>query len=106
MHNLNISNFDKISLDEMNGVSLMKRVDTKFILTESQLSEILFQIQEDYKILEIDGERLMEYSTLYFDTQNKYCYTDHHNRKANTFKIRIKKGLLYSLFLEIFSLNT
>ena len=46
MHNLNISNFDKISLDEMNGVSLMKTVDTKFILTESQLSEILFQIQE------------------------------------------------------------
>ena len=102
MHNLNISNFDKISLDEMNGVSLMKRVDTKFILTESQLSEILFQIQEDYKILEIDGERLMEYSTLYFDTQNKICYKDHHNGKAKRFKIRMRKYLVSDIcFLEI-----
>jgi hypothetical protein len=102
MHNLNISNFEKISLDEMNGVSLMKRVDTKFILTESQLSEILFQIQEDYKILEIDGERLMEYSTLYFDTQNKNCYKDHHNGKAKRFKIRMRKYLVSDIcFLEI-----
>jgi hypothetical protein len=102
MRNLNISNFDKISLDEMNGVSLMKRVDTKFILTESQLSEILFQIQEDYKILEIDGERLMEYSTLYFDTQNKNCYKDHHNGKAKRFKIRMRKYLVSDIcFLEI-----
>ena len=102
MRNLNISNFDKISLDEMNGVSLMKRVDTKFILTESQLSEILFQIQEDYKILEIDGERLMEYSTLYFDTQNKICYKDHHNGKAKRFKIRMRKYLVSDIcFLEI-----
>lgn len=102
MHNLNISNFDKISLDEMNGVSLMKRVDTKFILTESQLSEILSQIQEDYKILEIDGERLMEYSTLYFDTQNKNCYKDHHNGKAKRFKIRMRKYLVSDIcFLEI-----
>ncbi len=37
MRNLNISNLDNISLDETNGDSLMKRVDTKFILTESQL---------------------------------------------------------------------
>ena len=102
MRNLNISNFDKISLDEMNGVSLMKRVDTKFILTESQLSEILSQIQEDYKILEIDGERLMEYSTLYFDTQNKNCYKDHHNGKAKRFKIRMRKYLVSDIcFLEI-----
>ena len=102
MHNLNISNFDKISLDEMNGVSLMKRVDTKFILTESQLSEILSQIQEDYKILEIDGERLMEYSTLYFDTQNKKCFKEHHNGKLNRYKIRMRKYLVSDIcFLEV-----
>ncbi|MGY8920028.1 MAG: polyphosphate polymerase domain-containing protein [Flavobacteriales bacterium] len=102
MDNLNISNFDKISLDEMNGVSLMKRVDTKFILTQSQLLEILSQIQEDYKILEINGERLMEYSTLYFDTQNKNCFKDHHNGKLNRFKIRMRKYLVSDLcFLEI-----
>ena len=67
MDRFNLLNFDKITLAEMNSVSLMKRVDTKFILNESQLLEVLSKLYDDYKILEIDQERLMKYSTLYFD---------------------------------------
>ncbi len=102
MDNLNLSSFDKISLDEMNGVSLMKRVDTKFILSESQLLKVFSKIQKDYKILEIDNERLMQYSTLYFDTQNKKCFKEHHNGKLNRYKIRMRKYLVSDLcFLEV-----
>ena len=102
MDNLNLSSFDKISLDEMNGVSLMKRVDTKFILTESQLLKVFSKIQKDYKVLEIDNERLMQYSTLYFDTQNKKCFKEHHNGKLNRYKIRMRKYLVSDLcFLEV-----
>ena len=60
MDKLNLSSFDKISLDEMNGVSLMKRVDTKFILAETQLLRVLAKLQKDYRVLEIDNERLMQ----------------------------------------------
>ena len=91
MDNLNLSSFDKISLDEMNGVSLMKRVDTKFILSESQLLKVFSKIRKEYKVLEIDNERLMQYSTLYFDTKNKKCFKEHHNGKLNRYKIRMRR---------------
>lgn len=102
MDRFNLLNFDKTTLAEMNSVSLMKRVDTKFILKESQLLEVLSKLYDDYKILEIDQERLMKYSTLYFDSENKKCFIDHHNGKLNRYKIRMRKYLVSDIcFLEI-----
>ena len=102
MDRFNLLNFDKTTLAEMNSVSLMKRVDTKFILKESQLLEVLSKLYDDYKILEIDQERLMKYSTLYFDSENKKCFKDHHNGKLNRYKIRMRKYLVSDIcFLEI-----
>ena len=102
MNRFNLLNFDKTTLAEMNSVSLMKRVDTKFILKESQLLEVLSKLYKDYKILQIDQERLMKYSTLYFDSQNKKCFKDHHNGKLNRYKIRMRKYLVSDIcFLEI-----
>jgi hypothetical protein len=102
MDRFNLLNFDKTTLAEMNSVSLMKRVDTKFILKESQLLEVLSKLYDDYKILQIDQERLMKYSTLYFDSQNKKCFKDHHNGKLNRYKIRMRKYLVSDIcFLEI-----
>ena len=102
MDRFNLLKFDKITLAEMNSVSLMKRVDTKFILKESQLLEVLSKLYKDYKILQIDQERLMKYSTLYFDSQNKKCFKDHHNGKLNRYKIRMRKYLVSDIcFLEI-----
>lgn len=102
MDRFNLLNFDKTTLAEMNSVSLMKRVDTKFILKESQLLEVLSKLYDDYKILEINQERLMKYSTLYFDSENKKCFKDHHNGKLNRYKIRMRKYLVSDIcFLEI-----
>ena len=102
MDRFNLLNFDKTTLAEMSSVSLMKRVDTKFILKESQLLEVLSKLYDDYKILQIDQERLMKYSTLYFDSQNKKCFKDHHNGKLNRYKIRMRKYLVSDIcFLEI-----
>ena len=102
MDRFNLLNFDKTTLAEMNSVSLMKRVDTKFILKESQLLEVLSKLYDDYKILQIDQERLMKYSTLYFDSHNKKCFKDHHNGKLNRYKIRMRKYLVSDIcFLEI-----
>ena len=70
----NLINFSPISLKEMDNVSLLRRVDTKFLTTEKKLLEILSLISSDYNILDIDDKRLMEYSTLYFDTNDKMLY--------------------------------
>ena len=97
-----LSGFASISLEEMNGVSLLKRVDTKFLTTSSELSKLLPFLYSDYQILEIDGNRLMNYSTLYFDTKDFRCYMEHHNGKAKRHKIRIRRYVESDIcFLEV-----
>jgi len=97
-----LSGFASISLEEMNGVSLLKRVDTKFLTTTSQLSELLPFLFAEYQILEIGENRLMNYSTLYFDTKDLQCYKEHHNGKARRHKIRIRRYVESDIcFLEV-----
>ncbi|MBT7849899.1 MAG: polyphosphate polymerase domain-containing protein [Flavobacteriaceae bacterium] len=97
-----LSGFASISLEEMNGVSLLKRVDTKFLTSGSELSKLLPLLYSDYRILEIDGNRLMNYSTLYFDTKDFRCYMEHHNGKAKRHKIRIRRYVESDIcFLEV-----
>ena len=62
MVNRHLKDFSKITLTQMSNVSLMKRVDTKYLLTQDELLKILPLLQKDYKILEINGNRLMSYA--------------------------------------------
>lgn len=97
-----INGFSSISLEEMNGVALMKRTDTKFIVNVSQLIDVLQQVQNDYKVLEINENRIMNYSSLYFDTSCNKFYNDHHNGKKNRIKVRVRKYVESNLcFLEV-----
>ena len=61
--------FNPITLEQMSGVKLMNRTDTKFVTTLDRLRLLLEMAQRDYYIQEIDGERNMAYDTTYFDTQ-------------------------------------
>ena len=97
-----LSQFEPIALKEMNSVSLLKRIDTKFLTTESKLLEIIPELISDYKVLEIEENRLMNYATLYFDTEDLKSYTEHHNGRAKRHKIRMRKYIDSNLcFLEI-----
>lgn len=97
-----LSNFSSISLREMDSVSLMKRTDTKFIVPKDKLMSVLEGIHNSYKILEINSERIMAYSSMYFDTKEQKFYHDHHNGKINRIKVRMRKYLGSDLcFLEI-----
>jgi hypothetical protein len=97
-----INNFTSISLEEMNGVALMKRTDTKFVINKSQLVSVLEGLDNHYKVLEINDDRIMSYSSLYFDTPNNKFYNDHHNGKNNRTKVRQRKYIESDIcFLEI-----
>ncbi|MFT4995930.1 MAG: hypothetical protein ACI9BJ_000426, partial [Flavobacteriales bacterium] len=74
MNALNLEIFNSISLDEMNSVSLMKRMDTKFILHRDAVQAILNKVQFDYKILQVASDRLMTYNSIYFDTDDDHFY--------------------------------
>lgn len=86
----------------MDKVSLMKRTDTKFVINIAYLPLILSEIKEKYQVLEVDGKRIMNYSSLYLDTNDFQFYHDHHNGKVNRLKIRQRKYVDSNLtFLEI-----
>jgi hypothetical protein len=97
-----IAKFNPISLDKIDEVKLMSRIDRKYWFHLSKLEDILEQTLTDYYILEIDGQRLMEYKTTYFDTADNSMYLKHHNRKMNRHKIRRRKYVSTGTsFLEI-----
>jgi len=83
-----LQQFESIDLKEMDSVKLMNRTDTKFIFTSSQFEMILQEIMSDYRVLEIKGQRLNRYKTLYYDTVTMDLYAEHHNGKLNRYKIR------------------
>ena len=97
-----INTFQPISLKEMKSVALLKRIDTKFIFHKKDLIPVLEEIKNDYKVLEIKKNRVMTYQTLYFDTETKKFYHDHHNGKTIREKVRIRKYVESNrCFLEV-----
>lgn len=100
--NVVIDKFDGISLSQMDGVKLMNRTDRKYWFNISHLAMLLEKIKEDYYLLEIEGERDMLYSTIYYDTCNDEMYNNHHRGKLNRYKIRQRSYLsTESSFLEV-----
>jgi len=83
-----LSGFDSVSLEDITDVKLMDRIDRKYWFHISQLGELLIRTHPFYSILEIDGQRLMEYETTYFDTPEDKMYLTHHNQKLNRYKVR------------------
>ena len=97
-----ISSFTPISLSEMDEVKLMNRTDTKFAFRVNNLEELLEKMQVFYKVLEVNGERIQTYKSLYFDTEDRKFYIDHHNSRVNRNKIRFREYVSSELtFLEV-----
>lgn len=80
--------FESILLSEMEQVKLMNRIDKKYWFHAGRLPELLNDISEDYYLLHIEGQSLLQYSTVYFDTLESKMFTAHHNGKLNRYKIR------------------
>ena len=97
-----IQQFRPISLKEMDGVELMNRTDTKFVVSLDELLSILEEVKTIYRILEVNGVRFSRYETLYYDTDDFLFYKRHHNGKRNRWKIRKRSYVESSLsFLEL-----
>ena len=88
-----------ITLDEMSGVKLMNRIDTKYLVTESQLHDILVRICDAYYAQEVEGNRLSPYNTVYYDTPELTMYTIHHDRHLVRDKVRV----YYSIIIQLLS---
>ena len=83
--------FAPVTLEQMEAVRLSDRIDTKYVFHVRQLNRILEELKPDYYILETGGIRNQHYDTRYFDTPQRRCYLDHHNKRLNRFKIRSRQ---------------
>jgi hypothetical protein len=83
-----VSELEPTTLAGLDAVTLLNRFDTKFLLSESQLGALLPRLAEDYLVLEVEGRRLHQYRTLYFDTPGFALYRRHHAGRIVRRKVR------------------
>ncbi len=101
-----IATYKPITLNEMSGIKLMNRTDTKFVTTVDRLKALLMLAQENYCIQDNDGVRNALYYTAYFDTLDSNMYITHHNGHASRQKLRIRSYVDSRLnFLEVKTKN-
>lgn len=90
MHEL-VEGFDPVTLKELDErAALLRRVDNKYAVERDRFAELLERLREDHQALEIDGRRVFEYCSTYFDTPELRCFTDHVEDRHPRFKARTR----------------
>lgn len=98
-----LERFHPITLDEMDSIKLMNRVDTKYVTDEHTLAAVLEDAASaGYMALVTEGGRIADYDSVYFDTPGLKMYLDHHNRRLVRQKVRTRLYVATGqAFLEI-----
>lgn len=105
MNNL-LATYRSITLEEMKGIKLMNRIDTKFVTSVSKLMQLLVMARGRYRVQETGGLRLIPYSTLYYDTTDLRMYSIHHAGRLPRQKLRMRSYVASGLsFLEVKTKN-
>jgi hypothetical protein len=95
-----------VTLDEMQNVRLMDRIDRKFVAPASLFWQLLEEVAPGYKVQVNGGKRIAPYQTQYLDTPGLNMFVMHHNGKLNRQKIRIRTYVDSGIsFLEIKNKN-
>jgi hypothetical protein len=86
-----LNDFEPLTLTELNATaSFLKRIDTKFLLTKNEFSNLLEDLLKDFRVLEIAGKRIFSYDNVYMDTPDYFFYNQHQNRELSRTKIRTR----------------
>ncbi|HOO99108.1 MAG TPA: polyphosphate polymerase domain-containing protein [Bacteroidales bacterium] len=89
-HDIILLSYKPVSLEEIDNLTLMNRIDTKFAFSVTRLPLLLEQLMPYYSILEIDGRRTFIYKTRYFDTADMMFYNQHVTGKLARYKVRFR----------------
>lgn len=87
----NLDLYQSMRLADLEQVQLLNRVDTKYVFHLGELENILFDLRDEYFVLEIEGKKIHAYETLYFDTPDLLLYKFHHNGRVNRIKVRYRR---------------
>ncbi|MEI6822479.1 MAG: polyphosphate polymerase domain-containing protein [Bacteroidota bacterium] len=97
-----LAGYHPISLEQVQIADLMSRVEVKYTFNKSQLTQILEELIDDYRVLTVNKNTVNPYETIYFDTPTYSLYYQHHNSIFNRFKIRQRRYVSSGdSFLEI-----
>ena len=101
-----LANLQPITLEEMSGIRLMNRTDTKFVTNKETLARLLEKAQGKYYAQFNEGSKIADYMTTYWDTEGHKFYFEHHNGRAPRQKVRVRTYMDSNLtFLEIKTKN-
>lgn len=69
---------------------LLRRIDSKFLLTPAQLSRVMSQIPHAYEVVRTADRSRSPYETLYVDTPELRCFHDHRRGRRPRHKVRFR----------------
>jgi hypothetical protein len=88
-HSLN--GFDSITLDQLNStMSLMERVDTKYVINYAQADQLIQAIKDKFFILQIKDKVMFQYDNIYMDTETNDLFYEHENGHEMRNKVRTR----------------
>ncbi len=87
----NVGKFSAATLNDLEKQKLLDRYDAKFVFSTQKLPEFIESLHSDFRALEIKGDRMFRYETIYYDTDDNLLFMHHHNGKLNRSKVRIRK---------------
>ena len=92
-----------ITLDEMDSIKLMNRIDSKYLTNEATLLQILEDAAAaGYRALVIEGLKKSRSNSVYYDTAAMRMYYDHRDRHLVRQKVRTREYVESGqAFLEI-----
>lgn len=91
-----------IDLEELVArAELLVRVDRKYLLEDPAVEQLLEQMPPGTRVLEIDGQRQIEYRTLYHDTPALEAYRGTAQRRRRRFKVRTREYGTGGCYLEV-----
>ena len=98
-----LNSFEPITLEEMDSIRLMNRIDSKYLTDTRTLELILTDAAErGYRIFENGCLRLHGYDSVYFDTADLWMFKEHRRGKALRQKVRTRVYMDSGLcFLEV-----
>jgi len=101
-----LTEFEPITLEQMDEVSFLKRTDTKYVFHRKGLEDLLKELRSQFRLLIVNNTGVQDYKTIYFDTAAYDMFRQHHNGLRDRFKIRAREYINSSLFfLEVKTKN-
>lgn len=86
-----LGSFPAIGLEDVqNEAAFLTRRDRKYLVPVSALPGLLASVDPQTRILEIDGRRIFEYRTPYFDDDDLSAYNCALRRRPDRFKVRTR----------------